>query len=151
MGPKWDPIQPHLPAISDPLKGRFPILSPSPFCPGPWDSQPRVDSAPGQLSATGCPTVKWVRGGPGEGSETRRNDWPGRAPHDPIPRHSTRRPSAYPGVLHRQVFTVFTWAEDLLGSERQEKVCRGFKVIPRSSCLRRRGAAHGSPAAPGGR
>ena len=58
---------------------------------------------------------------------------------NPIPCHSShsiRGPSAYRGALQRH---VFTGADGLLGSERQGKVCRGFKVILPSACLRRRG------------
>lgn len=70
----------------------------------------------------------------------------GRPPPNSTPPHqaSKRLPRSF---APSPVFTAFTWAKGLLGSERQGKVCRGFKVIPRTSCLRRHGAAHGSHAA----
>lgn len=57
---------------------------------------------------------------------------------------SKRQTGSFPPSLD---FIAFTWAEGLLESERQGKVCRDFKVIQRISQLSRWGAAYGSPAA----
>lgn len=141
---------PLLPAISDSLKGRFPTLSSSQPCPGPWDSQPRVDSAPGYLSATGCPTVKWVRGGRGEGEWSRVTARPHRHPRpSSTPLHPASK--RLPGRLRIiQDFAVYT-AEGLLGSGSWESLQR-FKSDPEgSSYPNALSAAHGSPTAPGRR
>ncbi|XP_047377859.1 uncharacterized protein LOC124962748 isoform X1 [Sciurus carolinensis] len=56
-------------------------------------------SATGRQTASRC-GVAWKRG------ETRKNARPGRAPHYPIPRRSTRYSNAYPGALHHQVMIL---------------------------------------------
>ncbi|XP_048660163.1 uncharacterized protein LOC125617156 [Marmota marmota marmota] len=96
-------------------------------------------SATGRQTASGS-VGAWERG------EYRKNAQPGKAPHYPIPRHSTRYSNAYPEALHQvMILPPAHGAKGLPGSERQGKVCRAFKVISRSSCLSRRGAAHSLP------
>nr|XP_012620411.1 uncharacterized protein LOC105871562 [Microcebus murinus] len=95
----------------------------------------------GCQTANGC-GVTWMGVGEKEKSPARQGA--------PLPNSTPLQPASkrLPGSFaSSRVFTAFTRAEGLPGSERQEKVCRAFKVIQRSSRLRRRDAAHGSPAA----
>lgn len=95
------------------------------------------------LSVAGRLTAKWVRGTQERG--VRPGEIPGQASHP-----TTQFP-ATPSLVQaptQELCAKSTWVEGLLGSERQGKVCRDFKVIPGSSCLRHRGATHGSPTVP---
>lgn len=121
-----------------PARGEAPTSLPHCPFPGPGTASLTWTPHLATMSAAGRPTTKWVQGGKGERSETRGRTRPGRTPHYPDPRHSARRPSAHPGSsVPSPVVTAFTWAEGLLGSEREGEVGGGFKGIPRSSCPRR--------------
>ncbi|KAF6104171.1 hypothetical protein HJG60_011189 [Phyllostomus discolor] len=95
------------------------------------------------LSVAGRLTANWVQGTWERGM--RPGEISGRASHPTTQFHAT------PSVVQeptQELCAKSSWAEGLLGSERQGKVCRDFKVIPRSACLRHRGATHGSPTVP---
>lgn len=95
------------------------------------------------LSVAGRLTAKWVRGTRERG--VRPGEIPGQASHPTTQFHAI--PSSVQAPT-QELCAKSTRAEGLLGSKRQGKVCRGFKVIPRSSCLRHRDATHGSPTVP---
>lgn len=129
------------------LKGRYPTLSLSHGSfRGPGMASLTWTLHLATQSATGRLTDKWERGGRG----VKPGEILGQAGSPTTQFHATP-----PGVqaptrelCTKSCFYCFHLGQGPAGgSERQGKVCRGFKVIPRTSCLTRHGAAHGSHAA----